>query len=30
MAIEEGLASGIAEDFSFDQLNRDLDATPRP
>ena len=25
-AVDEGLASGIDDDFSFDQLNRELDA----
>lgn len=28
LAIEEGIASGIDADFSFEQLNRELDAEP--
>ena len=28
LAIEEGIASGIDADFSFGQLNRELDAEP--
>ena len=28
-AIEEGIASGIYDNFSFEELNRELDAEPR-
>jgi antitoxin ParD1/3/4 len=28
-AVNEGLSSGIDDDFSFDGLNRELDAAPR-
>ena len=28
LAVEEGIASGTDEDFSFEQLNRELDAEP--
>ncbi|MDT8319298.1 MAG: type II toxin-antitoxin system ParD family antitoxin [Xanthomonadales bacterium] len=27
-AVDEGLRSGIDDDFSFDRLNKELDATP--
>ena len=27
-AVDEGLSSGIDDDFSFDRLNRELDAAP--
>lgn len=29
-AVEDGLASGIDDEFSFDALNRELDAEPGP